>query len=726
MKRKLLFLILLLGVFGFTSFAQNISVKSFRALPNDMTASSLEGKRIDQNNEVAALIKIATTQTGFTFEAGALGIVDTKQDVGEVWVWVPRGSRKITIKHPQLGILRDYRYPVEIQSERTYEMELIVGKVETIVTQSFTSQFLVFNVSPKDAMLVVDGEPWPLTDGTAQKMVDFGKHDYLVEATDYHSEAGRITVDDPDNPVVVEVPLKPAFGYLKITGDQAILSQATIYIDNGNSPDALKSSKQLKSGQHKVHIIHPKYKPYERMVTITDDETTTLGVNMDANFSTVTLKVDAEAEIYVNNERKGVRTWTGDLEAGTYIMETRMKCHRTITDQKVITENMTGEVIELGVPIPINGTLMVSSTPSMAKLYIDGKEVGETPKRINSILIGEHTIRIEKQGCAPVNRTVTIEEGKTYTMDEKLDTGRSVVVKTDRSGDKIYVDGGYVGETPRETALGFGQHTVRVVRNGIGVEKQVDITQNSRNGLELAFEFGRLITIHTDKNGDEVLVDGEKVGTSPVSVDLPYGKHTIHAQRDKKYADKVIEVMKEGGLTEHTLVLHGETIGHFVQNGVNFVTLDGAYSTSPQLSFGATFGTVQRIGWFVTAASNFSFAAMQSSATADSYGLVDGDYYYDYTGESCSSRISAMAGLVVRVGGPVCIKVGAGYGSRVKSWYTTDGSVVKISDDCFTGVDATAGLLFNLKGFSFSLDAVTTNFQTTEIKVGLGYCWKRK
>ena len=130
--KKLAILTFLL--FAFTAaFAQSISVKSFKALPMDLTASSLEGKRIDQNGQVAALIKIVTTETGFVFEGGTLGIVDTKQKVGEIWVWVPYGSRKISIMHQQLGVLRDYRYPIEIESERTYEMVLTTAKIETIV-----------------------------------------------------------------------------------------------------------------------------------------------------------------------------------------------------------------------------------------------------------------------------------------------------------------------------------------------------------------------------------------------------------------------------------------------------------------------------------------------------------------------------------------------------------------------------------------------------------------
>ena len=116
MKLKFLLVIAFWG-FGLALQAQNISVKSFQALPMDMTASSLEGKRIDQNGDVAALVKVVTSERGFTFEGGALGIVDTQQRNGEIWVWVPRGLRKITVLHQKLGVLRDYRFPIEIEAD---------------------------------------------------------------------------------------------------------------------------------------------------------------------------------------------------------------------------------------------------------------------------------------------------------------------------------------------------------------------------------------------------------------------------------------------------------------------------------------------------------------------------------------------------------------------------------------------------------------------------------
>jgi len=722
---------LILLAFGLMTQAQNISVKDFYYAENDLTARTHGTSVEDQNGYLCALIKVETTEKGlWAFDVGMMGVTKTEMQnaahPAEIWVYVPFGVLWMSIQHEQLGKLDRYRFPCSIEKGCTYVMKLTTAKVIIHLEETIDQQFLVFNVTPKDAIVTVDGEPWPVNDGRAEKMVKMGKHDYRIEAQDYHTDVGRVEVNDPNNKVERNITLKPAFGYLKVEGDNALLSQATVYVDKANGSAALKNGMKLGSGEHTVRIIHSKYKPYERTVTISDGETNTLTVNLNANFSTVTLKVDDDAEIYVNGERKGMRSWTDDLEAGSYLIECRKLHHRNSQLQKTITENMSGEVITLDPPTPINGRMVISSVPSGAKILIDGKQVGETPMQLPTILIGEHTLRLEKEGCAPLAKTITIEEGKTLTLNETLDTGRSIMVKTDRSGDKIYVDGNLVGETPRETPLGFGHHTIRVVRNGVKVEKEVDVMESTRNGLDLVFEFGRLITISTDQNGDVVLVDGERVGTSPVNVDLPEGRHSIHAQRDKKYADKDIEVLKEGGETSHSLVLHGETIGDFVKNGVNFVTLDGAYSTAPQFSFGATFGSVKRIGWFVTAASNFNFAAMHSSAAAGSDGLVEGEYYYDYTGESCSTRLSAMAGMVVRVDGPFYLKIGAGYGSRVKSWYTADGSLVKISDDSFSGIDATAGILFNLKGFSFSIDAVTTNFKTVEAKIGLGYCWKRK
>lgn len=159
---KLCATILLLCAALQLSAQDKITVESFRLLENDLTANIEGTKRIDLNTQQpAALIKVVTSETGFHFDGGLLGIVgDNVQRVGEIWVYVPPKSKKISIHHQQYGVLRDYYYPIPIEAGRTYEMVLKMSKAEksksvsaTPVPVEKTSEHLVFKGVPIDGAL---------------------------------------------------------------------------------------------------------------------------------------------------------------------------------------------------------------------------------------------------------------------------------------------------------------------------------------------------------------------------------------------------------------------------------------------------------------------------------------------------------------------------------------------------------------------------------------------
>ena len=55
--------------------AQSISVKSFRLRETDLTANAAGTMKRDQNNEVAALIKVVTTETNLIKQPNFLSIL---------------------------------------------------------------------------------------------------------------------------------------------------------------------------------------------------------------------------------------------------------------------------------------------------------------------------------------------------------------------------------------------------------------------------------------------------------------------------------------------------------------------------------------------------------------------------------------------------------------------------------------------------------------------------
>jgi hypothetical protein len=111
--------------------AQDFSVQSFRLLPNDVTAFISPVK--DLNEEDCALIKVQAPEE-FAFST-PLGIVKRVDKTGEIWLYLPKGTKKLTLKHPQWGVLRDYKFPGKLESHMTYEMRVATPVPERVASE---------------------------------------------------------------------------------------------------------------------------------------------------------------------------------------------------------------------------------------------------------------------------------------------------------------------------------------------------------------------------------------------------------------------------------------------------------------------------------------------------------------------------------------------------------------------------------------------------------------
>ena len=99
-KYLMLLLLILPNIMDTELHAQQskISVASFQRMESDLTARVTAPKR-DQNGEICALIRIVTNVKDFMFEPDALGITARENKTGEIWLYVPRGARRISILH---------------------------------------------------------------------------------------------------------------------------------------------------------------------------------------------------------------------------------------------------------------------------------------------------------------------------------------------------------------------------------------------------------------------------------------------------------------------------------------------------------------------------------------------------------------------------------------------------------------------------------------------------
>lgn len=195
--------------------------------------------------------------------------------------------------------------------------------------------------------------------------------------------------------------------------------------------------------------------------------------------------------------------------------------HLLEKSSKALIEEKTGE-IRVGYFVEITtkeGELEVRSEPSGAKVYLNGKEVGETPLVLTNVKLGRHQIRLVKEGYDPyeVSEVLGIERKKVMANMKIVIKEANLEIQSDPAGAKVLVNGKEVGETPLVWSVKPGRHLIEFHKEGYGGhEEWVEVIGADRRAVfaYLRRLLGRLL-IYTDPSGADIYIDGQSVGKSP-------------------------------------------------------------------------------------------------------------------------------------------------------------------------------------------------------------------
>jgi len=343
--------------FGGTVLGQGLAVESFIPLANDMTARTLAPVR-DANGDLTALIKVVTAETGFEFEGGSLGIAKVEPKTAEVWVYVPAGARTLTIKHPQLGILRNYAYPVAIEAGSVYEMKLTHGELEvTVKERQIVTEFVIITSEPSGADVYLNNEPVGKTPFQAEKPE--GRYEWRVVRDLYLAEVGVFDLKAGEKQKFNLV-LKPNYGALEVVSvPEAGATIAVNGFKTGKSTPA--TLEEVPSGEQTLTLTHAWYETTTQKVTVVAGKSEQVRITMQPNFAELTLVAKADEEVYLNDSFKGKGTLTERIAPGVYRVEVRKAAHTPASKQLTLSRG-DKETLSL-TPTPILSALKVVSEP---------------------------------------------------------------------------------------------------------------------------------------------------------------------------------------------------------------------------------------------------------------------------------------------------------------------------------------------------------------------------
>ncbi|MBL4561645.1 MAG: SUMF1/EgtB/PvdO family nonheme iron enzyme [Labilibaculum sp.] len=455
--------------------AQNISVKDFNSIPDDLTAR-ISAPKVDQNGDKCAIIKMVTSQKGFVFEGDMNGIVNTEFKIGEYWIYVPYGSKKITIKHSKLGIIRNYQYPMPIKEAAVYEMILITGVITTKVKPlKISMQWLTISSKPQGVDIYIEDQYVGVT--PYQKKMKVGEYDFRLSKFLHHSMTGKIKLTEfkKEN---LNLELKPNYGSLKLSAKPE--NGASIEIDGipyqKKTPTIIGA---LKSGQHIVKLKKEMYAPIQVDFNIYDGETTELLIDLTPNFSEIRITTNPQSSIWIDGEYVGSDSIVSRLTPGLHVFEAQKESYETDRVQKKLIK---GEISTIDLrPVPIVGSLDISTFPLEVRVYENEEYLGTTPMTINNLLIGEHEFILRKDKYGERHKMVNIIANAIKNLTVDLSLGKEISIKSHPVTAKVFIDNRFVGFTPIKQSLSFGMHDITFEYQNVRELQNIMVSDSSRS-----------------------------------------------------------------------------------------------------------------------------------------------------------------------------------------------------------------------------------------------------
>ena len=356
MFRKICLLLFLLLSVMQGVLAQEMTVKSFELLSNDIIART--SPRNDRNGIPCAVIRVGIALQGVVFDGNTIGA--PVYNTGEYLVYVPEGSRQITIRHnsyvPLTVAFADYGID-RVKSSTTYRLTVLKGGV-TPSSQQPEGNFLVMNVTPATARVSIDnGESRPVNaNGTLKVYLQNGSHSYRVEADGYLDNNGSVSMAGSRQQVSVTLQSTKASLTVKTT-----TSGSKIYIDEEyKGKDSWQG--ELTPGTYFVEARKDGFRSSTKTVTLAKQQTESITFPaLQQIFGSMMVDYEpVDAEVYLDNNLIGKSPNVfNNLATGKHSIKISKDGYSDYTGSVTIQENQQASV---------SGSLtknsVVSSSPS--------------------------------------------------------------------------------------------------------------------------------------------------------------------------------------------------------------------------------------------------------------------------------------------------------------------------------------------------------------------------
>ena len=405
MQKKLL-VILLIAVLSLPCVAQKISIGQFKRVKFDLAT-----KKFLPVDKKMATLDLKTDEKGFTFKADGKTAIAAQEGDGKITLLAPHKTEFLLVQHPDYGQLI-WKVPGKgLRKKKHYQAIMQTDKPGK--EYKLSKQWVVFRVSPENAILQVDSTVALVRNGLAQFELPIGKHGYHAEAPFFEELSDSVEVVDSSK-LIVPVVLQSVYSYLSVRvpitdgrifidgqpvgmreatsghlqpGDHhlIVMQKETCYVDSvinlgkGEKKILTLKADDLRARPLMVRAITPGVKATDSIAVADSAATDSLAVPQDSLKALVTITApDEKTQIWLNREPLAYGKWKGKLALGFYSVSTLKDGLESKTFYLWVDDTLP-KVLDLSLPKASYGVLNIHSNVIGATILLNRMKVGVTP-----------------------------------------------------------------------------------------------------------------------------------------------------------------------------------------------------------------------------------------------------------------------------------------------------------------------------------------------------------
>jgi tetratricopeptide (TPR) repeat protein len=371
-----------------------------------------------------------------------------------------------------------------------------------------------------------------------------GQHSVSVAYADGRSAEQQLDVKPGKKNVDLLVRMPRDAGGAATLSVQSEPSNANVLIDSavaGRTP----YQGELLAGEHVVAVEMDGRMREERKVVAREGRDASLAFTLAALPKSPALAVESEpagAEVILDGKGRGRTPFLTPLDTGKHELVLKLEGHREIGTFFVMPQDRDLSIrLDLPLGIGTGSRLTLTSTPSGAKVAIDGREIGIAPWS-GEIRAGNHKVSVAADGFIKEERVVQVQPNRdadvTFALNRAPGPGK-LHIDTEPPEAVVAVDGQQVGTSPYTGEVAPGEHTLEVSNEGYKtIQQQLQLDPGQQLSLKLALQqaqAGRvppLIAVGSDPQGASLLLDGKLMGPTPIRVRSTPGPHEIKLALD--------------------------------------------------------------------------------------------------------------------------------------------------------------------------------------------------